>query len=40
MNTIIKGWNKTKIRRKIEIDLQLVALELANVVTPKFNMTQ
>jgi hypothetical protein len=40
MNMIIKGWNKTRIRRKFEIDLQLVALEVANVVTPMFNMTQ
>jgi hypothetical protein len=39
-NTIIKGWNKTRITRKFLIDLQLVALKPTNVVTPMFNMTQ
>jgi hypothetical protein len=39
-NMIIKGWNKTRITRKILIDLQPITLEPTNVVTSMFNMTQ
>jgi hypothetical protein len=39
-NTIIKGWNKTRIMRKFKIDLQPIALKPINVVTPMFNMIQ
>jgi hypothetical protein len=39
-NMIIKGWKKTRITRNFLVDLQVVALEPANVVTPMFNMTQ
>jgi hypothetical protein len=39
-NMIIKGWNKTRIMRNFLIDLEPIALELANVVIPMFNMTQ